>query len=234
MPELRVLSLSNELIKFCPGCKQTLPYDAFNKSKNRANGLAPYCRNCVSEKSKAYRAANLTKLREIAAKSRDKNRDSINTWHREHYWANRETEILRGKTYRHENVERVRKRDRERYYATHEYQCQRSKSYAEKHKEARSEYRKIYHKNNPLKARTYNKTRRANIAKAGGSYTKEQWAELCNKYHNICLSCGNSGPLTTDHIIPVSLGGDTNITNIQPLCSKCNKEKGQRIIDYRK
>lgn len=36
--------------------------------------------------------------------------------------------------------------------------------------------------------------------------------------------CSNINRLTIDHIIPVSLGGDDNIENLQILCLLCHKE----------
>jgi 5-methylcytosine-specific restriction endonuclease McrA len=67
----------------------------------------------------------------------------------------------------------------------------------------------------------------------GGEFTQQEWTDLCNKYGNICLCCGKKKKLTADHIIPLSLGGTSNIDNIQPLCQSCNSKKRVRIIDYR-
>lgn len=33
--------------KWCPYCKQNLPYDRFTKRSDRGVGLAPYCKDCV-------------------------------------------------------------------------------------------------------------------------------------------------------------------------------------------
>jgi 5-methylcytosine-specific restriction endonuclease McrA len=79
----------------------------------------------------------------------------------------------------------------------------------------------------------------------GGSFTLEQWANLKVFYGNLCLGCGRGElvllkkglQLVPDHILPVVLGGSSDISNIQPLChgkGGCNLHKGAKYIDYRR
>ena len=44
-----------------------------------------------------------------------------------------------------------------------------------------------------------------------------------------CVKCNNDKDLEFDHIIPISEGGSNTERNIQLLCSKCNKEKSNKI-----
>ncbi len=37
-----------------------------------------------------------------------------------------------------------------------------------------------------------------------------------------------------DHIIPVSKGGKTTLSNLQVLCANCNREKSDKIIKPKK
>ena len=72
--------------------------------------------------------------------------------------------------------------------------------------------------------------------RAEGDYSTDQWQRLCKYYGNRCVKCGKPGDyrsLEIDHVIPVSKGGTNYIENIQPLCKKCNIEKGNQVIDYR-
>lgn len=71
--------------------------------------------------------------------------------------------------------------------------------------------------------------RRARKYTQGGSHSIEEWERLCIQHDNKCAICKEQKPLTRDHIMPLSLGGNDYIDNIQPLCRNCNSKKGNRI-----
>lgn len=79
----------------------------------------------------------------------------------------------------------------------------------------------------------YKKRRRARKYGAEGCHTKQEWIDLCNKYGNRCLCCGQVKELTEDHVIPISKNGSDHISNIQPLCMSCNQKKRINCTDYR-
>jgi 5-methylcytosine-specific restriction endonuclease McrA len=108
-----------------------------------------------------------------------------------------------------------------------------SKKYRDKNKKKIYDRFSKYQKDNRERYRIHCAIRRARKAKAGGSFTYPQWVELCNKYDNRCLCCGDQKKLTVDHVIPISKGGTNNIENIQPLCLSCNSSKGAKDADYR-
>ena len=63
---------------------------------------------------------------------------------------------------------------------------------------------------------------------------ENEWLKILEENNFRCFCCGSDAlPLTKDHVIPLSLGGEDREFNIQPLCQICNSEKGDRIIDYR-
>jgi len=45
-----------------------------------------------------------------------------------------------------------------------------------------------------------------------------------------CQKCGSRKNLAIDHIHPESKGGKTELDNLQTLCGKCNREKGNKIL----
>lgn len=44
-----------------------------------------------------------------------------------------------------------------------------------------------------------------------------------------CALCGSNEQLEIDHIIPISRGGLDDSTNMQWLCSSCNKAKSNKL-----
>ena len=84
----------------------------------------------------------------------------------------------------------------------------------------------------PRKPSAY-KRRKQREAAAGIGWTAAEWRTLCAKYGDHCLNCGESILLVPDHVTPLVSGGPHALSNIQPLCVKCNFRKGLQIIDYR-
>lgn len=105
----------------------------------------------------------------------------------------------------------------------------------EKWKMYSNEYGKKWRKNN------YDKVlqtiwKRRKLLKVGGTHSSEEWENLKKEFKNKCLNCKVPEQfikLSRDHIIPITLGGDNTIKNIQPLCLKCNLIKGTKIISYK-
>jgi len=107
------------------------------------------------------------------------------------------------------------------------------KDYYIKNKEYIQERHKKWETENSEKRAVITSRRRSLQASAEGSFSDLEWLDLCKKYGNKCLCCGEVKKLTVDHVIPLILGGANSIENIQPLCKSCNSKKGGKEIDYR-
>lgn len=67
---------------------------------------------------------------------------------------------------------------------------------------------------------------------AGPGVSRRDWQRLVRRYGYRCAYCGRKPlvPLTKDHVIPLSRGGQHAIGNILPACLSCNQAKGWRTI----
>ncbi len=81
----------------------------------------------------------------------------------------------------------------------------------------------------------YVEERKERLRKNGGFHTLGEWELLKKRFNYTCPACGRKEPeikLGKDHIVPVSEGGGSYISNIQPLCFRCNKRKNTRRVKY--
>lgn len=90
-----------------------------------------------------------------------------------------------------------------------------------------------WRRTHPEHVRATRHRRRSRVRGAGGKWTGDQWRALCDWFGNVCLACGEAGPLTVDHVIPLAKDGANTIENLQPLCLPCNMAKGLAATDYR-
>ena len=61
-----------------------------------------------------------------------------------------------------------------------------------------------------------------------GKVTNKLRFYVYNRDGNRCVHCGSRENLEVDHIIPISKGGKTVVSNLQTLCHRCNVEKGAK------
>ena len=77
---------------------------------------------------------------------------------------------------------------------------------------------------------------RLKAAREKGTHTNEEWKEMLEFFEYTCCIClGSSGlkNVEKDHIIPIYQGGSDSINNLQPICAKCNSQKGSSNLDHR-
>lgn len=80
------------------------------------------------------------------------------------------------------------------------------------------------------------RARRGSTA-ASDSMSSDEWIGLKRRYGFRCLACNRAESLLVvlepDHVLPVAIGGGSELANMQPLCRSCNASKGAKHIDYR-
>lgn len=213
--------------KTCADCRTTQPLDAFGIDRKRKDGHNPYCRLCRSRHKKAYR---------------DANKETLNAKHRAYKKSHRADEARRAREYRARHHDRLLpiKRAQQADYRRRNLQKSRDSvaAWREKNLEKSQEMYRRWRQSEHGKAvrNAHAHKRKAWKHGNGGSYTAQQWEQLKQQYNHRCLCCHQQEPtirLTADHIVPLVLGGSSNIDNIQPLCLSCNTSKKDKTIDYR-
>jgi len=65
------------------------------------------------------------------------------------------------------------------------------------------------------------------------NFTSKDWLNLMQLWNWKCAYCGiklGRGNRSTDHIIPISRGGENKQDNIVPCCQSCNSRKNDRLL----
>ena len=211
--------------KVCSKCGAIKALDEF--PKNGGGTLRPDCRACHRERMarsrkrnpeymKAYRKANAARIAEKAAAWRAANPDYAREWER----ANREVRTAQSQAWRDANRDLAREFSR-KWYAANREEAQRMSR----------EWRQA----NPEKARAGERRRRALRASVKvETYTRPQVWALTGGRCGICelqitpSQIATQGAWHIDHIVPISLGGDDSLENVQPAHAWCNIRKGGR------
>lgn len=124
--------------------------------------------------------------------------------------------------------------DRNKYPRNAKADAARASKWNRENKGRRAEITRRWKQKNLAKHASYEAKRRAAKRKTTGAYTDREWFALLEQCNHRCLCCGREdAKLTVDHVIPLSLGGANDISNIQPLCLTCNDVKGTKSTDYR-
>lgn len=188
----------------CNKCGEFKSFTEFYEKSSNITGYRKQCKDCTGQ---YYRKPHYRDNREIVIKKM-----------REYRKANREEINKRQRGYRTDNPEKFRQNDSASYLRNRDKKIGRATKYQALH---------------PEMVKVVQMKRRAQKNKCQGSFTYQEWIELCQKYGNKCIRCGNEVKLTVDHVVPLSKGGSNDINNIQPLCKHCNCKKHTKTIDYR-
>ena len=144
-------------------------------------------------------------------------RECYNAYKRAWYLAHRKSQILRAMDYAKNNPDR-------------HLQNMRRYQRSDKAKSVRIHYKR----NNPEKIKVLDSRkrvkRRTSLIVAVNDLTSEQWNNIKKSHDYKCHYCLLVKPLTMDHVVPISKGGQHTDSNIVPACRSCNSRKWNR--DY--
>ncbi|MEH0586231.1 HNH endonuclease signature motif containing protein [Streptomyces sp. B21-106] len=205
-----------------------------NTAPNGANGT---CRTCLNARRReryaadpeASRAANKEKQRKHRGGLKGSANARKDTCAQGHPFDDENTYVYKGarqcKICRRQRCRETYARNAEQYKAAHRewYWQNRDKAIA---------LTLRWVKANPERAALMSRLKKQR-RRAAGVLTAAEWRQILALYGNRCLRCGSSGPLTIDHVIPVSKGGPNTAANVQPLCGSCNSSKSTKATDYR-
>jgi hypothetical protein len=151
-------------------------------------------------------------------------------------WAieNSEKKSESNRQWREANSDKAREYNRQWTKENREKKREAGKAWEQSNRQERKEYFRQYQKDNAEARRVSRNVRRARKVGNGGSFTPQEWAQLCKQYGNRCCYPGcERTDLHADHVIPLAKGGTSDISNIQPLCAYHNLSKGTKATDYR-
>jgi 5-methylcytosine-specific restriction endonuclease McrA len=207
--------------KICRGCGAEKDLADFYENTELADGYFNKCKVCVRACAQKYRREHLEQYaqNEKARANLPHRVEARRKYQEEH----KEQIAQYKKIWTANNKERVDASKRSYYEREREVILARSKKWAENYPE------KV------RQAKTNNlRRRRAARHASRGSFTAQEFRELCARYGNKCLACGDTeAVLEADHVVPLVKGGSDDINNIQPLCGSCNRKKFVNNFDYR-
>lgn len=154
-------------------------------------------------------------------------RDEVRAKHAAHYAAHR------GEIKAKQAVYQVAHRaEHAAYYAARRAEKRAwQAAYNAAHPEARRAYSAAYTASHRVERRELEHRRRARKARNGVFVVlPRDWRRTLERYGHACAYCGSRGPLTQDHVVPLSRGGRHSIGNLVPACGRCNSSKRNKLL----
>lgn len=230
-------------MKVCKICNIEKEINQFPKNKKMKDGLLNSCKTCLNKRRKISYKKNIDKRKEYLSKNKEKIKERFKKYHKSYYNDNREKILDYQKIYRLKNIDMKK-----------EYE----KKYRSENKDKRSKYHKERIKNDILyrigiliRRSIGDLFKRKSIEKVNttqqilGCSFEEFKLHLESKFET-WMNWKNKGLYNgefnygwdIDHIIPLSSAINEeeilklcNYKNLQPLCSKINRDiKKDKII----
>ena len=91
-------------------------------------------------------------------------------------------------------------------------------------------YLKEYSKREYVKVSNALRSHNRRIKIGKGTLSLAEWELLVKAWGYSCAYCEESNPLTIEHVIPISKGGEHTLDNVVPACLKCNLRKNKMLV----
>jgi len=235
-------------MKKCKKCGIEKPETAeyFVKDMGCKNGVKGECQVCYKARRKIYKKDYCQDNKEsISIKKkiyRESNKEAIllsqsiyRESNREQLAANQRIYMIENKdkidTYRIDNKESIALKASIYYKSRREQALIDGKLYYEANKPKMASYARIYRLEHRGIMAVISQRRRSKEKQLKSTLTVGQWNKICEEFGHKCAYCGESKPLTQDHLKPVSLGGEYTIENIICACKSCNSSKGPKLFN---
>jgi 5-methylcytosine-specific restriction endonuclease McrA len=222
----------------CTACQQELPAEAFRPRNRR-------CKACEAARERDRRRAGLhleakrryqqSEKGKATARQREERPDVLEK--RRLFAASPQGRANQAKYASTEKGKATHRKAFARYLQTEKGRQKARENDRRRWKtERRQEQRKAYYaryrlteKAQAARAR-HNLRRRLALGTSEHPLTSTQWLEILNEHKRRCFYCKErTSPLTMDHVIPLSKGGEHTKTNVVPACPSCNSKKHDKL-----
>lgn len=205
-------------------CNTTKKIEEYSRHKRMKDGRSSRCKECSKILHKQYREENKIA---IAIKNkiwREKNKEELSLKKKEYYLKNADEKKKKVKEYQQKNREKIKERKRKYRLDNIEIFSKKDKEYYKKNIDKIKEYRKTEKaKNIQINARH----KRRSVIKDGCASTND--IGRLKRSVSVCIYCERKFSKhiikTIDHIIPLSKGGQHELSNLQVICNSCNCKK---------
>jgi len=205
-------------IKICSKCGEEFPATSeyyYVDNRGRKDEFRARCKACELNIQSTYRLKNKEKISKTNKKSYRKHEETIKAKH---------------KIYRQGNKEKVRECINRWTIANKESVKEQAKRYRKNHIERCRETEKIYRKEHAEELKIKSQARKARTLSLPHTLTTSQWELIKLRFNRKCAYCNKELPLTQDHLVPISKGGEYTHNNIIPACGACNSSKRDNIF----
>ena len=178
----------------------------------KGDGLRAWCRGCVGEYSREYRA---------------KNRDRLLRYDHERYPARRDGHLLAMRADYRKNRDQYLARAAKRRADNPEASRANNLAYKKANPEKWREYQRRWRDDNPHVKQAEKQRRRTRERCAPGrGVSAREWRAIVAGSLGICVYCHSRAKRTMDHVIPILGGGAHDPDNVVAACLSCNSSKG--------